>query len=173
MKFANDGDTRCLLIHPPYSGFEKMVTNKATNVGKLKPHYYCTILGSSLESDAIVPMTYKEIKDFGSEAQKSWTVNTSIQKDILDCIESGDTILYVRRKGIANSADTKYLIMSVLQMKDADFKALLPRLTKADVDRLQEETDWSEDDRVMKEMVEDAANEAEDASVRIEHDNME
>jgi hypothetical protein len=63
--------------------------------------------------------------------------------------------------------------MSVLQMKDADFKALLPRLTKADVERLQEETDWSEDDRVMKQMVEDAANEAEDASGRIDHDNME
>lgn len=144
LKFVDDQDAMVIKIVAPFEGFDREVKDMQGKK-RLKPHYRAHIL-SDWNYDTGQPITHprieltaNDIRALKIEDTKIWSTPQSAVQGILREIDKGHSILLVRRDGQAKSTTTTYNVLYALQMDEQDMQNLLPKLTKDELAKLQEE----------------------------------
>ena len=147
MKFVEDQDCMIVKLAPPFEGYDRIVKTYNKEY-KEKPHYRMHILGDhnlirgKPISNPQIILTYQQVRDLKDDDAKIWTCPFSAVKGFQREIGKGKSILFVRRDGVPKNTNTTYTILAANQMDDDDWEKLLPKLSRDDIAKLQEEEKW-------------------------------
>jgi hypothetical protein len=147
VKFAEDQDCMVVKLVPPFEGYDRVVKTYNGDY-KEKPHYRMHILGDcnlirgKPISNPQIVLTYQQVRELKDDVAKIWTCPFSAVKAIQREISKKRSILFARRDGVPKNTNTTYTILAANQMDDDDWEKLLPKLSRDDIAKLQEEEKW-------------------------------
>lgn len=149
VKFVNDQDTAVVKLVPPFEGFDREVKTMQGEI-KPRPHYRMHVIGDynfndkKSISNPKLELTADDVRNLKDEDARIWTTPVNAVVGIQREIEKGHSILQIRRDGAAKSTNTTYNVLNAMQIAEEDWQALLPKISKEELAKLQSEERWNE-----------------------------